>query len=123
VKLSDYGNALKIWKTLEPIATHAVRDEWQKRIDELMAIQQSDQVVRMSARIEKGTSWHGYLFKDHFEVSVAGGAVSEIKLRCKKQYLLFKYQPGVQYSTSSGAGECYIEVVGDPGTMFELAQS
>jgi hypothetical protein len=53
---------------------------------------------------------------------VTSGAVSEIKLRCEKQYLFFKYQPGVQYSIGSKKDQCSIEVVGDPGTKFDLVQ-
>ncbi len=123
VKLKDYGSALDVWKTLEPLASPPQRNQLQPAIDEIKAMQDSDQVIRVSARIEKGTSWHSTLFKNRFDISVVTGAVSEIKLRCKKEYVFFKYQPGVQYSVGRGAGECTIEVVGDPGTMFDLAQS
>jgi hypothetical protein len=76
----------------------------------------------MRAQIVKGTTWFGRLFKTHFVISVADGAVAEIKLRCEKAYLFFKYQPDVQYSVSSKSGACGIEVVGDPGTKFDLVQ-
>jgi hypothetical protein len=49
--------------------------------------------------------------------------VSEIKLRCEKQYVFFRYQPAVEYSVANRAGRCSMEVVGEPGTAFELIQS
>ncbi len=67
-------------------------------------------------------TWHGHLLKSHFDLSVTSGTVSEIKLWCKKQYVFFKYQPGTHYTVNAKAGECSIEVVGELGTAFELAQ-
>jgi len=57
-----------------------------------------------------------------FSIVVASGAVKEIKLRCQKQYLFFRYQPGLEYSIGSKSDHCGIEVVGDPGTTFRLIQ-
>jgi hypothetical protein len=58
-----------------------------------------------------------------FEIAVSSGRVSEIKLRCERQYVFFRYEPGVQYKVDGAGGTCGIELVGDPGTAFELIQS
>jgi len=121
--LEDYARALDVWKTLRPIAEKSARTQWQPKIDKIKALQSSDEVVHTSAWIDRGTSWHGRLFKNRFGVLVLGGAVSEIKLYCNQRYLFFKYEPGTQYTVTSTAGECQIEVVGSPGTAFELDQS
>ena len=123
VKSQDYGSALNTWKTLEPIVPKSIHQELQRMIDQILALRNTDQRVSTAARIDNSTSWNGSLFKNRFALSVASGAISEIKLRCKKQYLFFKYAPDVQYTVSPSAGDCFIEVVGDPGTMFELVQS
>jgi hypothetical protein len=68
-------------------------------------------------------SWHHQLFKDHFQIAVASGKVSDIKLRCKKAYVFFHYQPGVQYKVESRSGNCWMELIGEPGTTFDLTQS
>ena len=123
VSLKDYGSALETWAVLEPIAPESVHSELQRTVDAIKSMQGSDQVVRMTQQIDKGTSWNGRLFKSGFDISVVSGAVSEIKLRCKQQYLLFKYVPGVRYTIDNwNTGECDIEVVGQSGTVFELAQ-
>jgi TonB family protein len=119
----DYGSALETWRTLQPIAALKTRADLQRTVDQIDAIRKSDEVVSLAEQIRKGTTWGGHLFKTHFSIAVASGAVSEIKLRCERQYLFFKYQPGVQYSVSTRSGSCGIEVVGAPGTTFELIQS
>ena len=48
---------------------------------------------------------------------------SDHQVRCQRKCLLFHYEPDVQYSVGPQAGECGIEVVGNPGTTFDLTQS
>jgi len=121
VQFNDYGGALETWETLAKIA-HPMPPELQKTLDRVKAIQSGDQPVHMSAQIEKGTSWHGRLFRDRFGVSVSNGSVDQIKLRCKQKFVVFNFEPGVQYTITSKPGTCYIEVVGQTGTTFELTQ-
>jgi hypothetical protein len=64
----------------------------------------------------------GTLFRNRFSIAVKSGGVSEIKLRCERQYLFFRYEPGVQYSIGSKKDQCGIEVIGNPGTTFDLVQ-
>jgi hypothetical protein len=123
VKSSDYGNALATWAVLGPVARKESLSGLQQAVDDMNRIRDSDESVRLSARIEKGTSWSGRMFKKRFYLDVKNGEVSEIKLRCEKQYVYFKYDPTLRYSVSGKSGECYIEVVGDPGTSFDLVQS
>jgi TonB family protein len=124
VKLKDYGTALETGKTLESLAPKDIRDEVQPTMDQIIALRNSDKVVTTPGQIDPVIgNWTSRLLKSNFALRVAGGAVSEIKLRCKKQYVFFKFDPTVRYSVSSKAGECSIEVVGDPGTSFDLVQS
>ena len=123
VKLLDYGTALNTWKTLQPIAPSPVHDALQHTVDQIIAVRDGNQAVRTSAHIGNIAAWNGHLFKNHFAISVSSGAVSDIKLRCKKQYLTFSFKPELEYAVNPSAGECWIEVDGDPGTSFYLVQS
>ncbi len=122
VKSAHYGNALNTWKDLKADAPADMRKTLQQTIDEIAAIRASDKAVRTSESIDNHLSWNGRLFKNTFALSVSHGTVSEIKLRCKKKYLFFKYEAGIQYTISPNAGDCSIEVVGDAGTTFDLLQ-
>jgi TonB family protein len=119
----DYGSALMTWKRLQPIARKATLDPWREVMDRVSALRNDDRLVRLSGEISKGTSWNGTLFKKRFEVKVESGHVAEIKLRCETQYLFFRHEPGVIYRVETRAGDCGIELVGDPGTKFHLDQS
>jgi hypothetical protein len=76
----------------------------------------------MSARIAEDSVWNGILFRNRFSIAVTSGDISEIKLRCEKQYLFFRYEPGLQYSIGAKQDRCSIEAVGNPGTTFDLVQ-
>jgi len=123
VKAQDFGGALATWEALEPVAPENIRTDFQGTIARIEALRASDRPVRMSAGFGKRTSWFGRLFKNRFEVAVASGRVAEIKLRCEKQYVFFRYEPGVQYKVDGASGTCGVELVGDPETKFELIQS
>jgi hypothetical protein len=123
LKSQDYGSALITWKRLQSIARKATLDPWREAMDRVSALRNDDRLVRLSGQISNGTSWNGTLFKQRFAVKVESGRVAEIKLRCEKQYLFFRHEAGVQYKVETRAGECGIELVGDPGTKFHLEQS
>ena len=123
VRSKDYGSALDTWETLRPIVPDELASALQRTVYEINALKNSHETLRLPAQIGPGTSWHGNLFRRRFSLSITRGAVSEIKLRCKKQYVFFRFEPDIEYTVNSGAGDCLIEVVGDPGTIFELSQS
>lgn len=122
VNSSDYGSALATWKKLKPIAPAPVRGQLEQTVNRILSLRDRSEPVATPASIDFRTSWNSQLLRNSFAISVKSGAVSEIKLRCQKKYLFFKYQADVQYTVSPGAGECGIEVIGDPGTKFELIQ-
>jgi TonB family protein len=123
VNANDYGGALDTWRTLDGIAPKEMRDKLRPSVDQINALRNSDKPVAMSVRIDRGTTWHGTLFKNRFRILVTSGAVAEIKLRCAQQYLLFNYDASLEYSVTSRSGPCGIEVIGDAGTLFDLIQS
>jgi TonB family protein len=122
VKARDFGGALESWNTLSPIATPSLRDELQPTVDQIHVVQLGSEPVSQSATIGNSSHWLGTMFRNRFSINVHAGAVNEIKLRCAKQYLFFKYMPGVEYSIGARKDQCGLEVVGDPETTFDLVQ-
>ncbi len=124
VKHQEYGSALATWDTLKLFASPETRGVLQQAVDRITVLRDSNEAVTTSESIpDDRTAWHDNLFKKRFAIAVKSGAVSEIKLRCQRKYLLFHYEPDVQYSVGPQAGACAIEVVGNPGTTFDLTQS
>jgi TonB family protein len=123
IRAQDFARALETWEKLRPVAPAKMQQKWEPAIDEIRGLRASDRAYSMSAHILSGTSWHGRLFKNRFEIQVASGEVSEIKLRCDKSYVFFRYEPKVVYTVESRHGSCDIEVVGAHDSKFSLVQS
>ena len=121
-KDQDFGSALDTWKILEPLAPKEQRDALTKVAEEIKALQQSTRPLHLPGVIGENTTSSTKLFRNRFSIDVTSGAISEIKLRCEKQYLFFKYQPGLEYTIGRHKDQCDIEIIGDPGTKFVLAQ-
>jgi hypothetical protein len=68
------------------------------------------------------TGWHLHLFKRHFRAVVSEGYISQVKLRCARDYRFFPFDPALEYEISHRDGECAIELDGAPGTRFKLTQ-
>jgi TonB family protein len=121
-KDKDLGGALATWAILDPLVPKDRREDFAGVANQIKALQQSNQPLRYDAVIGEDSNWTGDLLRNRFSVDVTSGAVNEIKLRCEKQYLFFKYQPELQYSIGQQKDQCGLEIVGDPGTRFVLVQ-
>jgi hypothetical protein len=86
-------------------------------------LQQKSAPYSVTGTIGDGSSWFITLFKKNFQIEVVSGRVAEIKLRCDKDYVLFRYEPEMNYKVADRLDKCQMEVVGDPATTFKLIQS
>jgi len=124
VVTQDFARALATWKVLE---TQGVDERkmtaLQGAVDDILTLTGDDRTYDVSGTIGPSSSWYYRLLKNSFSVHVASGVVAEIRLRCKKKYVFFPYEPDIQYRISDNSGSCGIELVGDPGTTFSLVQS
>lgn len=89
----------------------------------LAAFKTNDAAYPVKGRIEDSGSWGLTLFKTRFRLADLMGAVQELKLRCEQAYIYFPFDPEVQYGLADDAGQCTLQVIGDPGTTFDLIQS
>jgi hypothetical protein len=123
LKQQDLGNALDSWSRLQPLLSKKDAEIWKPAMDKVAAVEKNDTAFSMSGEFADSTSWNGVLLKHRFQLLVASGRVSEIKLRCEKNYVFFAYDPDLVYKVEARSGRCSIELVGDPGTKFRLIQS
>jgi hypothetical protein len=77
----------------------------------------------MSGTIEDLGSWGVQLFRRHFSVTAATGAVSQVKLKCTRGLVSFAFDPALTYHVMEKYGECRLELEGAPGTQITLTQS
>lgn len=125
LRVKDFASALSTWdrlKRLEP--EHADLTELQPLIDDVIVLGKDERAYSVTGEVAaKSSSWFYTLYKHRFQVVVASGHVSEIKLRCDRKYVSFGFDPTLYYRIADQYGNCGLELLGDPGTRFELIQS
>ncbi|HKS54100.1 MAG TPA: energy transducer TonB [Steroidobacteraceae bacterium] len=122
IETGDYARALRTWAALRDNIDPEQRTRMQKSVDQIEALRTGDKAFYLDAEITMGSSWYYELLKQRFQINVTSGKVAEIKLRCDQQYVFFRYDPALQYTIKGNSRGCWMEVVGDPGTKFQLVQ-
>jgi hypothetical protein len=92
-------------------------------LTQLEVLRSNDQAYGLTGQLGEDGLWFVDLFKDDFYLDDLSGKVEELKLRCEGSYVFFDFDPEVQYHVSERAGECTLEIVGDPDTTFTLVQA
>ena len=125
LRAKDFSNALLTWDTLKMLKPEqASASGLQPTIDDVTALGKDERAYAVPGEIAAGTSsWFYGLYKHRFQVVVASGHVSEIKLRCDRHYVSFGYDATLYYRIADQYGECGLELIGEPGTQFQLIQS
>lgn len=119
----DFSGALQTWEKLSKNADQDMLARWQKSIAEVEALRTDARSYDVEGAFGDTTSWYFQLYRNRFRIVVNAGHIAEIKLRCDKRYVFFKYQPELQYTISDKAGACNMELIGEPGTTFRLIQA
>jgi len=124
VKQKDFARALKTWKLLEgrKLDDNTV-SSLQNVVNKITVLESDDRTYSVAGEIGESFSWNYRLLKNNFNITVEHGELAEIKLRCDKKYVFFRYKPKTIYRISEKYGHCGIEVVGNPGSKFSLIQS
>ena len=125
LRAKDFASAMWTWQLLR----WSTRDpanfaKWQTTIDDVHALRTDERAYAIPGEIPaESSSWFYPLYKRRFQVAVASGHVSELKLRCDRQYVSFGFDPNIYYRIADRSGGCRLELIGEPGTRFELIQS
>lgn len=123
LEANDFAAAIEhaeFLKSLKPTA------EQQQKLDailpEVLKLKDDDRSYSVTGTVADDNDWHIRLFKDDFQVDVKNGEIAELKLRCDRRYIGVRFDPELVYSIVPEAGDCRLEVIGNPGTTFELIQ-
>lgn len=122
LKAHEYAEALATWKRLEKSGIDdKTAAPLRAVVDQLERLRSDGTSYEVVGQMADGT-WHLHLFKRHFRAAVTEGHISQVKLRCEKNYLYFAFDPNVNYEIGGKDGNCSIELVGEPSTKFTLTQ-
>lgn len=127
VKSLDFGGALQTHQSIVRLATYTTVDPriltaLEKSIVRIETLRDDDRAFALSGRVGPAGNWHMRLLKQAFYLDKVEGEVAELKLRCERKYVFFHYEAGHQLSVPGAYGPCLLEVIGDPGTTFQLVQ-
>lgn len=90
-------------------------------VERINALRLDDRAYTVPGDFGDQTSWSYNLFKDEFFIQAVEGDVAEVKLRCRRGYVFFRFEPDIKYKVD-GNDRCHLQLVGNPGTTFTLTQ-
>ena len=123
VRTQDFERASSTFETLGSYELEAsVTSALKATMENIRALRNDDRAYAVTGSLEERDSWFYHLFKDEFAVTDVQGEITEVKLRCPERYLLFRFDPEMEYRVSNKRGHCHLELVGNPGTTFRLVQ-
>ena len=100
----------------------SVRASLETIVGRLETLRADDRAYSVPGDFGDRFSWSYGLFKDEFLFQDVDGEIEEIKLRCAKKYIFFRFDPAIKYQTNPDYHPCHLELIGDPGTTFTLTQ-
>lgn len=123
LEMRHFAAALKTWEELQEVGiSDDGRAALQRAAAEIEALRDDARAFTVHGHIGPSSSWFHALLKPRFAIDVAHGEVAELKLRCDRNYVMFRFQPDLEYRVADGNGQCTLQVIGDPGTRLVLVQ-
>jgi TonB family protein len=124
IRLKHYGDGLKTLEKLRKVRVdQSFLDSHQASIENIAKLRTDDRSFAVEGELIDRTSWFHTLLKRKFRINVSSGQISQLQLRCERDFVFQRFEPGKQYETSSDNGTCELHVIGDRNTKFELVQS
>ena len=123
VKARHYHRALEIYETLQKYdLEESVLSALETIADRIETLRDDDRPYSVPGDFGDRYTWSYDLFKDEFLFRDVEGEIEEIKLRCAKRYIFFRFDPDIKYKVNSDYQPCHLQLIGDPGTTFTLTQ-
>jgi TonB family protein len=123
VKTHEYAEAMVTWERLQKVGVDpATTTKIAPIMQKVEALRSNDGEYTVSGLTNSDGRWYLWLFKQHFRAETSAGQISEVKLRCKKHYLYFVFDPSLQYEVHDNYGKCQIEIDGTPAMRFTVTQ-
>lgn len=119
----DFARALETFETLQGFDLDPdTRASLQVDVDVIQALKNDERAYDVAGEIDDSANWYFDLFKDDFAVLDVDGKIAEVKLRCQRGYVFWRFDPELVYHLGDDYGDCHLTLVGDPGTTFRLRQ-
>ena len=122
-QMRDYHRALGAFEALSAFELdEETRAALEADAEQIRILKTDDRAYSVAGEIDDSATWYFDLFKDDFAVLDVHGEIAEVKLRCDRKYVLFRFDPAIAYHVNDAYGNCHLTLVGNPGTTFQLRQ-
>jgi len=118
-----FAEAIDSWELMQLRGDAEGVELFHDAIEQVGEFRASSSAYSVSGRIDATGSRAVTLLKTKFYLSDINGTIEELKLRCETEYVFFDFDPELQYNVSDTAGECGLQLIGDPSTTFTLVQA
>lgn len=117
-----YAEALETLYIIERSGDQQATRAFSSAFEEIEALRKNDQAYAVRGELDNAGEWEIMLLKDQFWLQNVEGNIAELKLRCQRSFFFYQFDPAASYDISDRAGNCSLQVIGTPGTMFRLMQ-
>ena len=101
---------------------NAALPEFQKTVDEILALRENEDAYSVKGEFGPRTSWFYSLLKKRLRIDLESGRIKQVKLRCSKGFFELRYKPKFQYDIDEDAGACWLELIGKKNSTLTLTQ-
>lgn len=123
VETHDYERAIHTYYLLRGLELEEpVLAALERVVERLESLRADGRAYAVPGDFGDRASWSYNLFKDEFLIQDVEGHIAEIKLRCRTDFVFFRFEPGIKYRVADKDNRCHLQLVGNPGTTFTLTQ-
>src|SRR5262249_10356866 len=118
-----YFQALRMWAELQKAGIDPDLTARLKPVaDQIEQLRTQPSAYEMSGAIAENGTWNVHLFRRGFRAEVISGHISDVKLKCTRGFVTFKFDPELQYTVQDKYGDCTLSLEGTPETRLRLIQ-
>lgn len=117
-----FREAIDTYDLLAAAADKEATDAFAPIHAQLTALASDDKAFSVPITLDERGSWDIRLLKRNVYIRQPVGKVNEFKVRCDPKYVGFAVEPEVSYNLPGAWGPCSLEILGEPGSAFDLVQ-
>ena len=115
-QMRDFHRALEAFESLSAFEIdEETRAALQADAEQIRILKTDDRAYSVAGEIDDTANWYFDLFKDDFAVLDVHGEIAEVKLRCDRKYVFFRFDPAIAYHVNDTYGDCHLTPGRQPG--------